>query len=281
MKRYGILGYNIGYSLSPAMHKAAFKKLKLRSDYKIFDVKPDNLDEFFNNLLRSNISGLNITVPYKRKAYEFVKKFGTIDKKAESLEVINTIAIKDKNINGYNTDTLGFMRSLEENLGFNPTNKTVFIFGAGGAGAACAGSLAATVKRIYMFDVDIKKLEEFAKVFSKQWGKSKLIIIKDRRGAFRKAIKESVLIVNASPFGMGKEEMLIDPAFLHKRLMIFDLIYCVTKTPIMKVAKKRGIKAVNGLGMLLYQGMASFEIWTGRKAPVTAMKKALVQALKK
>jgi len=281
MKHYGILGYNIAYSLSPAMHKAAFKKLKLKASYKIFDIKPNDLNQFLGRLLRSGINGLNVTVPYKRKAYDFVAKFGTIDKKARALGVINTIAVKNKSIYGYNTDALGFIKSLEKDLKFKPKNKNVIIFGAGGAGRACAGSLSRSADNIYIFDIDIKKLKEFEKVFPKRFGKSKIKLVKKDASNLHKAIKESSLLVNATPFGMKKKELLVNPNFLHRKLKILDLIYCVDKTPIMKMAHKIGIEAVNGLGMLLYQGMASFEIWTGRSAPMTVMKNALIRAIRK
>lgn len=281
MKLYGLLGHNISYSLSPAMHKAAFRKLKLKAEYRIFDVKPENLNDFLNGILRSDINGLNVTVPYKQDVYKFLKKYGKIDSKAERSAGINTILIRNKSLFGYNTDTIGFMKSLKKDLRFNPRKKNIFIFGAGGAGSALALKLARTANKVFIFDIDSGKTKKFIKKFMRYFGKSKLTIVKNKKGDICDALKESHLLVNATPFGMKKNEMLVNPDFLHKGLKVFDLIYKPGKTPIMKAARKSGIKAVNGLGMLLYQGEASFQLWTGRKAPIETMRRALKAAIKR
>ncbi len=281
MKLYGLLGHNISYSLSPAMHKAAFRKLKLKAEYKIFDVKPENLNDFLNGILRSDINGLNVTVPYKQDVYKFLKKYGKIDTKAERSASVNTILIRDKSLFGYNTDTVGFMKSLKKDLRFDPRMKNIFIFGAGGAGGALALKLGRIANKIFIFDIDSAKTKKFIRKFIGYFGKSKLAVVKNKEADIRDALRESHLLVNATPFGMKKNEMLVNPDFLHKGLKVFDLIYKPEETPIMKAARKSGIKAVNGLGMLLYQGEASFQLWTGRKAPIDSMRRALVRASKR
>ena len=281
MKLYGLLGHKISYSLSPVMHKAAFKKLKLKAEYKIFDVKPENLKDFLNGILRSNINGLNVTVPYKQDVYKFLKKYGKIDSKAERSAGINTILIRDKSLFGYNTDTVGFIKSLKKDLRFDARKKNIFIFGAGGAGSALALKLGRIAKKIFIFDIDSEKTKKFIKKLMGYFGKSKLAVVKNKEADIRNALRESHLLVNATPFGMKKNEMLVNPDFLHKGLKVFDLIYNPGETPIMKAARKSGIKAVNGLGMLLFQGEVSFQLWTGRKAPIGSMRKALVGASKR
>ena len=279
MKIYGLLGHNISYSLSPAMQNAAFEKVKLEAEYKIFDIEPERVDDFLNSLLRSNISGLNVTVPYKIRAYEFIKTYGTIDKDAEKLGAINTIVIKNKSIFGYNTDATGFIRSLESNLKFYPEMKNIFIFGAGGAGTACAIKLAEVAEKIFISDTDQEKIKVFSERFFNYYGKEKLSVIEGKDKELKDALLQCGLLVNATPFGRNKDEMLVKPEFLHEELHIFDLIYKPSETPIIKAAKKIGIKAVNGVGMLLYQGADAFQLWTGKRAPIRVMKDALTKGL--
>lgn len=279
MKIYGILGHKIGYSLSPAMHNAAFKKLKLKAEYKIFDIDPKDMHNFLNGILRSEICGLNITVPYKQTTYDFLKKYGTFDEETEKLGAVNAIVVKNKSLFGYNTDGIGFLKSLEEDLEFNPRRKTVFIFGAGGAGTVCAMKLGRIANKIFVFDIDEAKIKAFTKRFLEYFGKSKLGVV-EKQENIGKILKECELLINATPFGIKENEMLVNPKFLHKGLSIFDLIYKPSETSLIKAARKLRIKSVNGLSMLLHQGAASFELWTGRKAPLETMRDALEEARK-
>ena len=278
-KTYGLLGHNISYSLSPAMHNAAFKKLRYKAQYKIFDVVPEQLDEFLNGLLRSDINGLNVTVPYKTKAFDFVRTYGTIARDVEKFGAINTIVIKKKTLFGYNTDATGFMRSIKVDLKFDPKSKNIFIFGAGGAGSACAIKLAESANTIFVFDIDNDKIRSFSDRFLSYYGREKLSMVERKEESIKEALMNCHLLINATPFGKNENEMLVNPAFLHNNLSVFDLTYKPSETPIIKEARKMGLKAVNGSGMLLYQGAAAFELWTGRKAPIKTMRNALEQAL--
>ena len=140
--------------------------------------------------------------------------------------------------------------------------------------------LARIANRIFICDIYNEKIKKFTDRFLKYFGKSKLAVIKNKDD-MGKALSECKLLVNATPFGRKKGEVLIKSALLHKGLKIFDLIYKPSETPIMKAARKLGIKAVGGLDMLLYQGAASFQLWTGRKAPIETMRRALMMALKR
>ncbi|MDD5439905.1 MAG: shikimate dehydrogenase [Candidatus Omnitrophica bacterium] len=280
MKIYGLLGNKIGYSLSPAMHEAAFQKFGMRAAYMLFDIDPANVDDFLNGLLRSDIDGLNITVPYKIKAFEFIKKYGILDTGCLKIGSINTININNKSLFGYNTDTTGFIRSLELDAGYDPAGKKVFIFGAGGAGGAIAMELAASSETIFMSDVDAERVKVFGEHFLRFYGREKFVHVAQNNEDIDRALQQSSLVVNATPFGRNKGEVLFNPDFLHSNMCIYDLIYKPSPTPIVEEALKRSIKATNGLGMLLYQGAEAFSLWTGRKAPVETMRKALMKALK-
>lgn len=278
MKIYGLLGRNIGYSLSPAMHNAGFKKLKIDAEYRIFDTKPEGLDDFLKSFLRSGISGLNVTVPYKQEAHDFINKYGAIDDGARKTGAVNTIVIKNKSLLGYNTDGPGFMMSLKKDLMFNPKKKNIIIFGAGGAGTTAALELARYADKIKVLDTDARKIAAFKKRFLEYYPAKKLDIVGKGADNVKKAMRISDLAVNATPFGRKAGQMLIKPEFLHKGLKVFDLIYNPPVTPFIKAARGKGLKAVNGLGMLLYQGAAAFKLWTGRKAPLETMRAALKKA---
>jgi len=280
MKLYGLLGHKIGYSLSPSMHKAAFSKLKIKADYTLFDVDPAKVDEFLNGILRNDIAGLNVTVPYKIKAFEFIKKYGVLDKNCIPFGAINTINVKNKSLYGYNTDTVGFARSLEIDLGFDPAGKKVFVFGAGGAGSACAMELARVADTVYITDVEPDKIRDFSEKFLRYYGTDRLNVVSHNAADIGKALKACELVVNATPFGRNRGELVFDTEHFHSNMFVYDLIYKPSPTPIVEEALKFGLKASNGLGMLLYQGAEAFGIWTGRKAPVDTMRKALVKALK-
>ena len=280
MKQYGLLGHKISYSLSPAMHNAAFKKFGIDAEYKFYDMPKGKIKAFFNGLLRSNISGLNVTIPYKQQAYKFLTTFGIIDKEAEMLGAINTINIKHKTLYGFNTDAEGFIKALKAGLDFNPRSKRVFIFGVGGAGSTCALKLAGTADKIFVYDTDAAKTQILSKRFLKYFGSDKIRIIQNKRD-IRSTLKQSHLLVNATGYGRKRNELIVRPEFLHKKIKIIDLIYNPQITPLMREAKKRKLKAVNGLGMLLYQGAVSFKIWTGKKAPIAVMQNAIEREMKK
>lgn len=279
MKQYGLLGHKIGYSLSPAMHNAAFKHLRLKSEYKIYDIPDKDVEVFLNGLLRSGIGGLNVTIPYKIRAFQFVKKYGSMDRETERLGSLNTIVIKKRTIYGHNTDVSGFLKALKADLGFNPRMRNIFIVGAGGAGQACALRLARMAEKIYIHDIDEKKVKAFSEKFLRFYGSDKLAVIQKKEKDIEKALRHSHLLVNATAYGRHKNEMVVNPDFLHKDISVYDLIYKPSVTPIVKAARERDIPAVTGLGMLLYQGADAFELWTGRKAPVRVMKQALEKAL--
>ncbi len=288
---YGLIGYPIKHSLSPAMHNAAFAALKINAEYKLFEVKPDNLENFLENLGRevisgldpsfkgigwSILSGLNVTVPYKEKVLDFV----TLDIESfylRQVKAINTI-VKEGNIwKGFNTDIPGFSKHLKEN--FNPEGKKVALLGAGGASRAVAYVLAnSRAKEIAIFDVDKNKSGAVSKMIKSLFSDFPIYAV----GAIEELkIKDKDLLINATPVGLKESDpCLVKEEMLHKNLFVYDLIYNPAQTKLLKLAKEKGCRCSNGLGMLLYQGMLSFEIWTGKLAPKEVMKQFLLEALK-
>lgn len=278
-KIYGLIGHPVGHSLSPAMQNAAFRHLKIDAEYRLFDVVPEGLERFLKELSKNNISGINVTIPHKVKAKEYVEKNGVLNEHAKKLGAINTIKVDGVKLSGFNTDGPGFYRSLVEDLKFEPEGRTIFVLGAGGAARAVIMYLGAGPKKIFVSDIDERPVEDLKKHYERYYDKNKLFAVKEKD--LKKALDESDLFVQATPIGMKEgDPSPIDVDMLRPGTRIYDLIYNRPMTRLVEEAARRKLHAVNGLGMLLYQGAIALELWTGEKAPVDVMRKALKEAIK-
>ncbi len=277
---YGIIGHPVEHSLSPAMHNAAFKALGIDAEYRLFDVKPEALEDFLTNIVKDNISGLNVTIPHKIKAKSYIEVRGTLDENAKRLGAVNTIKVAEGKLCGFNTDGPGFYRSLVEDLKFEPEGKSVFVLGAGGAARAIVMYLGNGPEKIFVSDIDEEKVADLESHYKKYYDEKRFAAVGQRD--LKAALDKSDLLVNATPIGMAKDDPSpIDKALLRSGLRVYDLVYNQPVTRLAKEANAMKLHTVTGLGMLLYQGAISFEIWTGRKAPADVMKKALKEGLKK
>jgi shikimate dehydrogenase len=270
-KTYGLLGYPLGHSLSPKMHNAAFKVLGIDAEYKLFSLAPQYFDDFLTHLDNSGISGLNVTVPYKEKVLDFVE-LDDENLYLRQLKAVNTMRFSDGVWWGFNTDILGFSRHLKEN--FKPFMRKAALLGAGGAARAVAYVLAKEkVSELAIFDIDKAKSEAIAGMIKGLFPSIKIFAVDSVAGL---EINNKDFLINATPVGLkATDPVIVDESLLHKNLFVYDLIYNPAETKLLSLAKKAGCRVCNGLGMLLYQGVLSFEIWTGKKAPEEIMRKAL------
>jgi shikimate dehydrogenase len=276
---YGVVGFPAKHSLSPLTHNAAFRHLKLPADYKIFEIKPQEFEVFIRNLPKKGISGVNITVPYKEAVLPYLHKA------AEGVSIIgavNTVKVSRENgaLEGFNTDADGFMRHLREELGVDPQHKRVALLGCGGAGKAVAVALAREKPRsITVFDTDACRAEFLAKHLMQHFRDIAVTAADSVKGL---KIKEADILINATPVGMKKDDpLLVEVQEIHPGLFVYDVIYNPAETALLKCALKMGAKVSNGLGMLLYQGARSFELWTGKEAPLAVMRQALYEGVRK
>jgi len=270
-KIYGLIGLPLKHSLSALMHNAAFKALNINAEYRLFEIGPEEVDGFLAQLDENNISGLNVTVPYKEKVLKFVK----LDRDSSFLrqvQAVNTIAKKDGAWTGFNTDIAGFSRHLTEQ--FDPAGKKAAILGSGGAAKAVAYALASLkAKAISIFDIDYQKSGKITDMIKEIFPGFPIYPVDKIEGL---EIKDKDLLVNATPVGLKEEDpCLVKSGQLHSSLFVYDLIYNPAQTKLLALAGQAGVRTSNGLGMLLYQGMLSFRIWTGREAPRQAMEEAL------
>jgi shikimate dehydrogenase len=277
IKIFGVLGFPVKHSFSPAMHNAAFRHLKIKASYKKFEVSPENLSIFLRSLADKNIFGLNVTIPHKERILNYLT--GYKSSAADEIGAVNTVLVdKGLRLKGYNTDYLGFSRHLSE-LKLRP--KRIAVIGAGGAAKAVCFALAKKgAQEISIYDIDRYKSISLMQRFQDGFPECRLIAVDRIEGL---VLKDKDLLVNASPVGMNPHDLcLITLAMLPQGIFVYDLIYNPAQTRLLQLASQKGLKYANGLGMLLYQGVESFNLWMKpKKAPVAIMSAALKQALRK
>jgi len=280
MKIFGIFGYPLKHTLSPAMHNPAFQKLGMDAGYLPFELNPKCFKSVMKRLRETSLQGFNVTVPYKETVIPYLDR---ISPEAEAVGAVNTVKRKGTKFLGYNTDVDGFVRALSE-TGSKLAGKKAVILGAGGAARACvAGLLREKAGRICLFNAafDFERAEKLRRHFVKRVPRAPLEIFVLNEKILKRELEDAAVVVNATSVGMKKDDpVLISSRVLPgKRILAFDVIYKPAETPFLRLARLKGHKTVNGLSMLFYQGVKAFEIWTGRKAPVAVMRESLVKAL--
>jgi len=292
---YGVLGYPAKHSLSPAMHNAAFQALKINAEYRIFEVKPEELEDFLlKKIFDEGIAGFNITIPHKVRAREILEKAFPPDFNSpqilDSLHyvkisgAINTVKRNGNKLDYWNTDASGFLKSLCEDLKFDPKGKNILIIGCGGAGRAIISSLTwvnVGVKKIYINDIKeeaVHSAKDYFSQFPYMQDKLDFILSKD----ISAIVKSCDLLINATPVGMKEDVSVIDKSLMHEKLSIYDIVYRKDgETRLIKDAKAKKLRTESGLSLLLWQGVDAFGLWTGQKAPIEIMRKALEEGVKK
>jgi shikimate dehydrogenase len=276
-KIYGLVGYPVKHSLSPLMHNAVFQALAINAEYRLFEVRPGQLERFFDSLSQENISGLNVTIPYKEKV---IPLLDNLSKEASLVGAVNTVRIENNKLEGFNTDGEGFLRHLNDDLKFNPQGKIIAIIGAGGASRAVCVYLAREGPReITVYDIEKTKAELLVAHLKKHFNN---LEFRQANSLAELNIRNCDLLLNATPVGMKETDpCVIDENFMHNNLLVYDLIYNPKETKLLKIARIKGARTSNGLGMLLHQGALCFEIWTGQKAPIEIMRSALNEGVKK
>lgn len=277
-KIVGLFGYPVGHSISPVFQNAAFRKLDLDFIYLPFSVRPEDLKKAVEGIRALNIVGVNITIPHKEKVLPHLDK---ISSEAKKIGAVNTISNRKGKLIGYNTDVHGFLSSVQEDLGFDPRGKSVFLLGAGGVAYAITYSLIKKkAKKITVVNKPRHMAESLIKHFKKLTKECEFELIDFDQRNSRRLIKEADILINATSVGMSPgDPSLIKVGLLYPGLLVFDVIYN-RETALLKLARRRGLRTLGGLNMLIHQGAVSFEIWTGKKAPLETMKEAAENALK-
>ena len=265
-KIIGLIGENIENSLSPFIHNQIIIKYSLDFCYLPFQVAETDLGEAIQGIRALNIRGVNITFPYKKKAIEFLDE---LEESARRIGAVNTIVNNEGNLTGYNTDVIGFKKSLQDNGKFVIKEKNAVILGAGGAARGVIYTLLEEgIEEISIFNRTLEKAEKIKQDFSPFFPQSSINIFSFEQDNIKDKIKEANLLVNATSIGMASQidnTPLPDENLFHPNLLVYDLIYHPAKTLFLKQAERAGAKIINGLPMLVYQGIESFYLWTGLK----------------
>ena len=279
----GIIGYPISHTLSPLMHNTAIKHLGLDYIYLPFEVKKENIALAIGGLKGLGINGINVTIPHKESVIPYLD---TLDENAKFIGAVNTIKLEDGSLKGYNTDGLGFLKSLKIDAQENTKGKNIIILGAGGAARAIAIQMALEgAKSIIIANRTLERGKKLAKyICSKLKAQSskllKAVSLNDSSliGYFR----EADIIINTTSVGMKNGDTPLFPYdYISDRNLVCDIVYKPIETKLLKEASARGARILNGLGMLVYQGSLSFKIWTGHEMPVEIVRKVLTEELSK
>ena len=278
MKKSGILGCPLGHSISPCFQNAAFTNLGIEATYEAWPVVTAELPERIQNLRESDFLGANVTIPYKELVIPLLDE---IDDWALKIGSVNTIVNRAGLLIGYNTDTVGFLRAISEYGNYEPSGRDVLLIGAGGAARAAAHALMeAGVKTLWIANRTYDRVKRLADELL-EIGEVKPIGLDGPE--FRKSAASVSLIVNSTSLGMKHTpEAHINPLEglnIGSSTLVTDMVYNPLDTPMLIDAENKGCRILNGLPMLVLQGAASFELWTGDGAPVDVMFSAARQAL--
>ncbi len=272
----GVIGDPIEHTLSPVIHNAAFVELGLDYVFLAFKVKAKGVADAINGAKALNIRGLNVTMPHKSKVIAHLDR---IDLSAQIIKSVNTILNKENMLFGFNTDGVGAMKALKEN-GVELKGRKVLLLGAGGAARAIAYSVAKEADELAVLNRTVKQAQELAKLLENTFNKKIAYGSLEQRDV-QNQLQDSDILINATSIGMKPKSDVspVAPKLIRSNLAVMDIVYNPLETKLTKDARAAGAKVVSGVEMLIYQGVASFEIWTGRSAPVEVMRKAALNHL--
>lgn len=267
-KVIGIFGSPIGHTLSPVIHNEAFRALKIDYCYVPFHVKKENLREAVQAIRALNLKGVNVTVPHKERVVEYLDE---LSEEVLKIGAANTILNSEGILKGFNTDVKGFITSIKEE-GVEIAGRKVLLIGAGGAARAVAYGVLKEAGKVYIFNRTVEKAKEIEKQFNDIGEIRALPELSER------VTRDMEIVINATSLGMKIDDPYpIDPYLLNSSHIYYDVVY--PQTPLMREAKKKGCKVIGGLGMLVWQAIYAFEIWTGISPPPEIFMKILNKVL--
>ncbi len=262
------------------MYRETFKRLAIEATYEAVDVEPDRLEERVDQLVRSGFSGFNVTVPYKEAV---IKLLDSLDPAAEKIGAVNTIAIKQNKLHGFNTDAYGALRLIElyrEQI----DGRAILLIGAGGSARAVLYTLLAAFQpsHITIITRTMSRALDLVERFRSLSPNVPLRSIAASREAFKQEVDVASVVVNTSPVGMYprvEDSPVPDDIHFRSDQAVIDLIYTPRETKLLRRAAAAGARTIGGLEMLLHQGARACEIWTGAQMPIDHLRPRLLEAL--
>lgn len=271
-----VIGHPIEHSMSPVMHNAALNDLSLDYVYLAFDILPNDLEKAILGFKKSNMKGINVTLPHKEAIIHYLDE---LDPLSKQIGAVNTVKNEGGVLLGRNTDALGAKQALLDG-GFKIEGKKALILGAGGAARAISFALSEKMDEIFISNRTEERAIKLAKELQ---DKTKIKATgKDMSEKTLRSLAYSVdILINTTPIGMYPKIDIspISKDLLNENLFIFDIIYNPLQTRLLKDAKEIGSKTLNGLEMFVNQGALAFEWWTGKKPNVKLMKEIIIEEL--
>lgn len=304
----GLIGYPVRHSVSPVLQQAAFDALEIDASYALWETPADQLGGTVAMLRGPDYLGANVTIPHKQAVLKYLDE---VDPMAAAIGAVNTI-VRDGagRLLGFNTDVEGFVRSIREDGASEIEGSRVVLLGSGGAARAVVA--AALANRASDLTICARRAEQAKSLLADLTGhvlanagtRTRVVPLGDPSAEAESAVRECKILVNATPVGMlrhglhpsssgegpgvrpfpdeapaGPDRILVQPEWLSVQMLVCDLVYNPPLTPLLEAARDRGARILNGLPMLVYQGAAAFELWTGRAAPVDLMRRKAREAL--
>ena len=281
-KTLAIFGYPLGHTLSPVMHNAAAKALDLPYRFQAYEVHPDKYEEAVRGAAAMGFAGFCVTIPHKVATFRLVDE---LSEDASLMGAVNMVTFEEGGkLKGHNTDGAGWLRSLEEETGVSPEGKRCLLLGAGGAARAIAIKLAQTgAAHVEIRNRTAEKAASLASEVKSHF--PEVEIGGSGLEELESAASGRDIIVNTTSLGMSgdKEREAACPLpeeFIPPGSICADAVYNPLDTPFLKAARRRGARAVSGVGWLLHQGALGWELWTGTQMPVEHVREKMLEALR-
>ena len=271
MIQLGLIGYPLGHSLSPKLHKAALRYCDLQGEYSLFPIEPDDmqsLKDLLDRVCSGEITGLNVTIPHKQNVISLLDE---LTETAEAVGAVNTICLQNKKLIGDNTDAPGFLADLKKFLAESPSpflgegvgvrEKKALVLGAGGSARAIVYALLKDGWNVVLAARRFEQAQQLVDLFTNHQLQIADFTLSNIE------LSHITLIVNTTPVGMSPNtdqspwpENLPFPQYT----AIYDLVYNPYQTKLVKEARAQGLRAITGQGMLIEQATLAFELWTGK-----------------
>ncbi|MBP3821009.1 shikimate dehydrogenase [bacterium] len=280
IKKFALIGYPLGHSISKYIQKAGFESMKIKATYEILETPPDKLIDRIKYLKTNGYSGFNVTIPLKLPIVMFVDE---LDASTYTVNAINTVKIdpQTKRLIGYNTDTTGFKNAIPKDITL--CGKTAGILGTGGASRAAISALASErIKEIKLYTRNVANTLELLEYLRKTFPATEFNAYQIDR---IRELSDIDILINATPIGMkghGADYTPVEEQELQtlpKNALVYDVIYNPKKTKLIQLAQKHNYRTVNGVDMLVYQALEAQKIWTGHTPDFKDMKISALENL--
>ncbi|MBN3525850.1 shikimate dehydrogenase [Paenibacillus apiarius] len=272
---YAVIGDPIKHSKSPLMHNAALRSMNVNGIYAAFHVLPHELEQAVQGIRALGIGGVNVTIPHKERVMAYLDD---IDESAQVIGAVNTIVRRGGKLIGYNTDGLGYVRSLKEEMMPDLSAARILLIGSGGAARGIAYALLKEgCQELSIANRTVERAQALADDLS-PYGQIRVVPLLEAPDI---DAEQADIVINTTSVGMHPdvEAIPLNPDWLQAHLIVSDIVYNPLDTALLQAARRTGCRTHSGLGMFVYQGAIAFEMWTGKQAPAELMRREVLRTL--